>query len=634
MLDDTPHPTPDPTVLSPDTRYVLGLDIGTANVRAFRTTCQSGIPRGGPRPAPLRHSLDGAVPAILEIDPKTGEVKSYGREALDRFAAAGDDLRFRWELQPSLGQTPEDLTSPVRPGSLHFRWTQDEAFEWTEALLARIFDDLEERVYGQSLTAENGWAITLAVPAAWSTATTQRLQEILARRLQNDRIHILSETRAALAFHQAAGGIPGAALDDALLVMHFGAISTRVSRVSAALDGERISIRAERSYRENYGGADFDEVFESIIVRKLGLAEDDRSRELRLRARKLKEAYSLSAEIGYWRLDTSVDLPGQSHPAPMSLDRPDIEEDEPAANLVRKFSRLVGRSLQALHVNRTKVSGIVVAGGGASWYFVKETLQRLFPGVPVIISGKPRESVAIGAALAPFYVQSAAAPLRRSGIRKLLLEGRDGEAERASRELLEWEPDDAGIRSLLGYALLRLDRKAEGNREIETALANTHASQDTDTRSLSLAHAGRAWLLRDSGKLDDAEREYVEALAMDPENVLAHIGLGFVYHSRDRAEDAERCYMRALDYDEDARTALRYLSKLYLDHARYEDAASILLRLHSLGDSDLFVAHSLGVVYSRLGRSGEAKKWLREALKLQPDHAPSRAALNAIGAVQ
>ena len=35
-----------------------------------------------------------------------------------------------------------------------------------EALIARVMEDLEERVYGQALTAENGWSVVAAAPDA------------------------------------------------------------------------------------------------------------------------------------------------------------------------------------------------------------------------------------------------------------------------------------------------------------------------------------------------------------------------------------------------------------------------------------------------------------------------------------
>src|SRR5262249_47245309 len=84
---------PMPTDFPHAARCLLGLDIGTANARAYRAACQAGVVRGEPRPAALRYSLDGAVPAILEIDPVRGDVRSYGRTALDRFSTARDDKR-------------------------------------------------------------------------------------------------------------------------------------------------------------------------------------------------------------------------------------------------------------------------------------------------------------------------------------------------------------------------------------------------------------------------------------------------------------------------------------------------------------------------------------------------------------
>ena len=98
------------------------------------------------------------------------------------------------------------------------------------------------------------------------------------------------------------------------------------------------------------------------------------------------------------------------------------------------------------------------------------------------------------------------------------------------------------------------------------------------------------------GKLDDAEREYIEALKIDPNDAGVHCDLGSIYYSQGKLDGAEREYKEAL--------------RIYPN------------------DADTHCA--LATAYFSQGKLDNAEREYKEALKINPDHADACENLNLL----
>jgi arylsulfatase A-like enzyme/Tfp pilus assembly protein PilF len=133
-----------------------------------------------------------------------------------------------------------------------------------------------------------------------------------------------------------------------------------------------------------------------------------------------------------------------------------------------------------------------------------------------------------------------------------------------------------------------------------------------------------ALLARESGHLQDATSALEKALSQDPGNAVVNRNIGTIWMD-------QQDYARALPYLRKAvelspntamdryNLGLAYLSSGNIENAKTELEAAVSKstkeNLQSLGN----LHYTLGAVYSRLGRTDDAKRELRKSLALQPD---------------
>jgi tetratricopeptide (TPR) repeat protein len=121
------------------------------------------------------------------------------------------------------------------------------------------------------------------------------------------------------------------------------------------------------------------------------------------------------------------------------------------------------------------------------------------------------------------------------------------------------------------------------------------------------------------GRLDDAIREYQEVIRINPDNADAHFDLGNVYDKQDRLDDAIREYQEAIRINPDVAVAHSNLGIAYNKQGRLDDAIreyQVALRL----DPDCAEAHSnLGAAYAKQDRLDDAIHEYQKAIRINPD---------------
>jgi Hsp70 protein len=188
--------------------------------------------------------------------------------------------------------------------------------------------------------------------------------------------------------------------------------------------------------RTSYGGRDLDQLLLDYLSRDWDPEMVAKERGLLLReVRRFKEAFSGHILEGVDRYETMW-LVGEK-PVKVSLSRQEFETV--AAHYITHFEALVRGALELAKVAPRQVSSLILAGGHSRWYFVDETLKRVFPHITrenftLLRHNHPEQSVARGLAYVPMVKASGArllAPVRKSA-HSLWLHVPYGSAMRAS----------------------------------------------------------------------------------------------------------------------------------------------------------------------------------------------------------
>ncbi len=113
--------------------------------------------------------------------------------------------------------------------------------------------------------------------------------------------------------------------------------------------------------------------------------------------------------------------------------------------------------------------------------------------------------------------------------------------------------------------------------------------------------------------------EYEDAQQANADRPDGQLNLGLVYAGQGRLDDAERAYRRALALDPWFSPAFVNLADLFRATGRDAEAEALLREAIELLPEDSGVRHSLGLALVRQGRHPEALDELRRAAELAPD---------------
>jgi Tfp pilus assembly protein PilF len=112
---------------------------------------------------------------------------------------------------------------------------------------------------------------------------------------------------------------------------------------------------------------------------------------------------------------------------------------------------------------------------------------------------------------------------------------------------------------------------------------------------------GRQFLA--SGKLDDAQRAFIEALLLAPLEAAAHVGLAEVYTRQGRPNDGVREYRAALASRDDSATHVA-LAQVLFDQNRLAEARAELQKALSLKPNNSEAQQLLDRLESKAGSGG------------------------------
>ena len=128
--------------------------------------------------------------------------------------------------------------------------------------------------------------------------------------------------------------------------------------------------------------------------------------------------------------------------------------------------------------------------------------------------------------------------------------------------------------------------------------------------SQALEHLAQGQKFLQDQKLDEALKEFQEAVRQAPESPLPQFWLGRVYFYRKDKDQAEKSFKKVLELEPDNYHAMAWLGKMYsFEKDKIDQAQSLLLKALEGSPENLEVHFDLARIYAMQGERG---KTLRE----------------------
>jgi hypothetical protein len=399
------------------TVYAIGIDFGTSNSCVTYATYyedMNGRLEGVPvhRPEPLMFQHRDTIPTVVFLGDGAGQPPLCGELAEEKAIFFPELTRSGFKLR--LG----------RPGQ-----SGQDAFLLSKQFLAYLRARLAEYVPLDQPAQNQRIETIVGHPVQWSVDQREETRRA-AMEAGFPNVVLEEEPLAALyshlcdergSFHPQPGSqilmvdMGGGTTDFALLQLPQ---KVEERPISTPVDPAAI-VPSWGGGRTSYGGRDLDQLLLDYLSREWDPDLVARERGLLLReVRRFKEAFSGHIQEGLNSYETMW-LVGEK-PAKVSLTRQEFETV--AAHYITHFEALVRGALELAKAAPRQVSSLILAGGHSRWYFVEETLKRIFPHIckenfTLLRHNHPEQSVARGLAYAPMVRASGAkllAPVRRS----------------------------------------------------------------------------------------------------------------------------------------------------------------------------------------------------------------------------
>jgi len=186
------------------------------------------------------------------------------------------------------------------------------------------------------------------------------------------------------------------------------------------------------------------------------------------------------------------------------------------------------------------------------------------------------------------------------------------------RTILNVEPTASDVRAELAELHFEQGRHARAIAAFDAALAD--ASPPPGLRAKALVGRGRALLA--TGRPAAAERDFVDALNLMPNDATALNGRGVAADMQGRHRDAQTLYRAALAYEPGNERVRSNLGLSLALAARFDEAVAELAPLATAADRAPRARHNLALAFGLMGRDDQARQLV------DSDLAPAAAAGN------
>lgn len=172
---------------------------------------------------------------------------------------------------------------------------------------------------------------------------------------------------------------------------------------------------------------------------------------------------------------------------------------------------------------------------------------------------------------------------------------------------LKTAPQRTDLRAALGECYFRSGRMNQAIDEFKQVLA-------ADASARSYAFLGMSY--QHLGQFDDAKREYLKGLSLDPHNSLCLFNLGVIAERQQDDAAAEARFQEVLRTDPNSADALMELATLRIAEKKYAEAANLLHRFVQVSPDPAAGYYKLAALERSLHQTAAADRDLSEFQKL------------------
>lgn len=143
-------------------------------------------------------------------------------------------------------------------------------------------------------------------------------------------------------------------------------------------------------------------------------------------------------------------------------------------------------------------------------------------------------------------------------------------------------------------------------------------------------HSFLAFSLSAEGKLEDAAKEFREALRIQPNDVYSLDNLGYTLLRLGRYQEAEPLFKRVLELKPSHSQAMNHLGGTYEVLNRLPEAIEWMKKAIVADPGNAKATNNLGWIYERMGQLPEAERTFRHALELWPGYVRAELRLGVV----
>lgn len=369
----------------PAARRYLGVDLGTTNSSVCYTRFNAGS-RHFDDPIPVPYGEDNTLQSILLLDESLESVVSSGKRVLRDPNYVRAPQRVYQEFKLSLGAHPL-------------------AAKFTNLLSQELLRGVKD-LFALKELSDTEFITSVGSPAEWILHEPDRV-ELIRQAVGNagfPNIEVITEPVGAMYYHNFLRDIYFEERPQRWLVVDIGGGTTDIAIVKT--ESQAAPPVIEHTYGEEYGGKDFDRMLlEKFLLPRYWTGPEPSPKE-RVKLRKFikdfKEEFSraILQGDGRDRYAKNVD-PGYLRIAgPVVLTLADFNSPELAEPLIIQFKSLLERSFREFGGGLGDIDRVILTGGSARWFFVRQFLEFFFNRDAIVISENPELTIAKGLALA------------------------------------------------------------------------------------------------------------------------------------------------------------------------------------------------------------------------------------------
>ncbi|MBN1877711.1 MAG: DUF697 domain-containing protein [Anaerolineae bacterium] len=358
---------------------LIGIDFGTVNTSVCVTRYNASLAQQFETPTPvlLGKQREPVLRSLLMLD-----------------AAAGMALGIGQEIYHT-GDLGEQFADFIQAG-FKTRLGEDATADLcTRHFLAYLAEAVKVDFNTAALEPER-YLTTIGAPAEWFEDRAGRVRALrhIALSAGFPNVNVIAEPVACVYHHVFRGDIKLTDGPQNWLVLDVGGSAARVARVETA---PKMSPRCTPLFSRAIGGQHYDELLlnEWLLPRYWTESLPSLWQQWQLLefVREFKEAFSHRVRNGETMHRQNSDLDGLRNP--VVLDRAEFEAlVKPLLDEMQSLWREIP----------TDADGLLVTGGGAHWYFVRDEAQQFFQDSGYVLADSPDLTLAQGLALvrAPF----------------------------------------------------------------------------------------------------------------------------------------------------------------------------------------------------------------------------------------